>query len=410
MMLYDTPLRKLHDAYRPPLPAAAVGADRPGAARGTRRAGPTVEYISYGPPDDDGLIQCEIPATFGSLELEYAALRRGAGVIDAPHRATLRVSGADRLAFLDSMLTQSVASMATGDVRHAFWLNRTGRIESDVRLVATTDAILVDVDVHQASSTVESLAGYVFTEDVEIADLTPEWHRLSIHGPAAATRLADVTGEPALATLDDRTALECRSASTPLVVARVDETGDPGFTLFVPRDAAGGLWQGLLAEDADDPVRPAGWFAYNIARIEGGTALMNVDYGIKNLPHESRVLDDRVSFTKGCYLGQEIVARMQNLGRPKQILVGFRVSGAGLPVAGGQVFGADGVDPIGVVTSSTLSPLRSAQPIGFAMIKSAHADPDTAVRVSAEGELVDAVVTTLDHGRDAGPDAAASQA
>ena len=172
----------------------------------------------------------------------------------------------------------------------------------------------------------------------------------------------------------------------------------------MPRDRAAAIWEFLLATDhivGQDKrrVRPIGWLAFNIARIEAGTPLFNIDFGPTNLPHESGILHDRVSFTKGCYLGQEIVARMESLGKPKQTLVGLKMQSDLLPVAGAQVFerGADDVmgQQIGIVTSSTLSPMLGAAPIAFAMLKTACAAAGAAVLVNAEGEQVKATVESL---------------
>ncbi|MHC5114461.1 MAG: CAF17-like 4Fe-4S cluster assembly/insertion protein YgfZ [Planctomycetota bacterium] len=391
MMLYDTPLRKRHvdwlrrEATRTP----PAGAERPGAASGHRTGDDEVEYVAYGPPNDVGEPSCEIPATFGEIEAEYAAIRRGVGVLDGPHRGTIRVRGGERVEFLDRMLTQALKPLSAGGAAAAFWLNRKGRIAADLLLADTGSEMLVDVDVHLAAPTAEALDGYVFSEDVEIADVTGEMHRLSLHGP----QVGELLGVGGLEPLQVATLV---IADVEVVVARRDQTGAPGFELFLPRGDAETVWDALLG--GGDRVRPIGWFAYNTARIEAGVPLLNVDYGADNLPHETGVIAERVNFSKGCYLGQEIVARIESQGTPRQVLAGLRIRGEALPVAGGQVYAADAAtldDPIGVVTSSTLSPMLGAQPVAFAMMRRQHAEPGTTVRVNAEGEQVEATVGPL---------------
>ena len=154
-------------------------------------------------------------------------------------------------------------------------------------------------------------------------------------------------------------------------------------------------------------ARPAGWFATNTARIEAGTPYFRIDFGPTNLPAESGVLNSRVSFTKGCYPGQEVVARMQHLGKPKQKLIGLRVEGDLLPVSDAQVFAiAEGTsighqmghqlgDQLGVITSSGLAPMLGAVPVAFAMISSRAYEIGTKVLVNAEGEQAIATVTPL---------------
>ena len=132
------------------------------------------------------------------------------------------------------------------------------------------------------------------------------------------------------------------------------------------------------------------------SRIEAGTPLFHVDFGSDNLPHETGILDARVSFRKGCYPGQEVVARMQSLGKPKQVLVALRIAEDALPTAGSPVFerGADGEagSPVGTVTSSTLAPMLGAASVAFAMVRTAHAQPGTVLSVPAEGARATATV------------------
>ncbi|MEC9373550.1 MAG: tRNA-modifying protein YgfZ, partial [Planctomycetota bacterium] len=150
-------------------------------------------------------------------------------------------------------------------------------------------------------------------------------------------------------------------------------------------------------------MRPAGWHAFNIARIEAGSPLFYVDFGPGNLPHESGVLKDRVSFTKGCYLGQEVVARMQSLGHPKQLLVGLRITkpiekDSQQPVTGDRVFASDeaGAEAVGAVTSSTIAPLLSQSAICFAQVKWANATADKPLFIDAAGDRLPAVIKSLD--------------
>ena len=187
-----------------------------------------------------------------------------------------------------------------------------------------------------------------------------------------------------------RTAL----VGAPAVLVRRDQCGSPGVEIFLPRDAAARAWDALVSQhDAQDGgrrrARPAGWHAYNIARIEAGTPLHHIDFGPENLPHESGILQARTSFKKGCYLGQEVVARMESLGKPKQRLVALKMSEDALPTAGSPVFerAADGEpgNPVGAVTSSTLAPMLGAASVAFAMVRTAHAEPGTQLVVPAEG-------------------------
>jgi folate-binding protein YgfZ len=405
-MTTPSPLRTAQEAYhRAPRPQTAGGADRPGAARGERGDPAPLEYIAYGPPQAE-LDGCpEVLATFGDLESEYAALRRGAGLLDAPHRGTLLVTGAERHDFLDRMLTQKLTGVGPGWAGRSFWLNRKGRIEADLLLAESGERIVAALDFHCAARTAASLDEYLFTEEVEVTDASTSLHHLALHGPAAAAALASAAGLESFA-LDAGEMRPVTVAGIETIVIRNDQTGECGLEIIVPRDDTGPVWQAIVAADeavggSRHRVRPIGWHAFNIARIEAGTPLHLIDFGPDNLPHETGVLKDRVSFAKGCYLGQEIVARTENLGRPRQMLVGLRPGKDALPVAGAEVYAPPDQPPeaagarVGTVTSSTLSPMLGRQPIAFAMVKSDWTAPGSRVVVSADGDLLEATVGPL---------------
>jgi folate-binding protein YgfZ len=351
----------------------------------------------------------EIVAGYGLLELEYAAFRRGAAVVERSCRGTVAVRGGDRIEFLNRMVTQELKGMAAGDVRTGFWLNRKGRIEADLVFAEVPAAVdndafmLIDLDVHDAARTVTSLTAFLFNEDVHLADQTAEWGRLAVHGPEGAMLLSNAGADDAsLEALNaDLRCVRTQLAGVPAVLVRRDQCGAPGVEVFVPVSGLARVWDALVSQhDATAGgrrrARPAGWHAYNIARIEAGTPLHHVDFGTDSLPHESGVIGERVSFRKGCYLGQEVVARMESLGKPKQRLVGLRIAEDALPVAGSPVFelGADGApgNPVGSITSSTLSPMLGASSVAFAMVRTAHAEPGTVLGVPAEGVRATATV------------------
>ncbi|MHC4419288.1 MAG: CAF17-like 4Fe-4S cluster assembly/insertion protein YgfZ [Planctomycetota bacterium] len=400
-MRHESPLHARHAVYRPGRPhRVPADAERPGAARGMQAAAPQIEYVPYEPAEAGEPAACELVATYGEPESEYAAIRRGAGIFDSPHRGTILITGAERRDFLDRMVTQELKDLEAGVVKPTFWLNRKGRLEADLLLVELPERMLVDVDVYRAAYTVGTLSDYVFTEDVVITDVTGEYHHLAVHGPQAGRIVAAAGGgacDP-----DALRARPVRIAGVEVVVARRDQAGEVGLELIMPYGQAEKVWDALLgAAEGTTRVRPVGWYALNIARIEAGTPLWGIDFGPQNLPHETGALRDRVSFTKGCYLGQEIVARTETQGKPRQALVGLRPRSDLLPVAGAPVYGRDEADgsgsgpQVGVVTSSTLSPMLGSVPIAFAMLKTSYAEPGTTVLVSAEGEHTEAVVAPL---------------
>jgi len=401
MMMRETPLRKRHEAYAAGLRDWAKRGVEAGTITADAALEADVEYLPFGAGDAESGDVCEIVATYGLVEAEYAAIRRGAGLLDLPQRGVIRVTGADRREFLNRMLTQELKDLEAGDARESFWLNRKGRIDADLLVVERGDDLLLDVDRPQLAHTVKSLGDFLFAEDVEITDASDSFHRLALHGKRAMEVMAAMTGrDPFL--LAPGASAQATIGGEELTVARRDQTGEHGIDLFFATDDAETVWDAIVTTDetlgeGKRRIRPIGWFAFNIARIEGGTTLMNIDFGPTNLPHETGILRRRVNFTKGCYLGQEVVARMESLGRPKQVLVGLRVKADRLPVAGAQIFPADDPagSPAGIITSSTLSPMLGSAPIAFAMVKTKHAEAGAELLVNAEGEQVEAAVHGL---------------
>ena len=338
----------------------------------------------------------EIVGCFDRVELEYAAVRKSVALCDLPQRGTIEVAGTDRIAFLQRMLTQDVRGLAADQVRRAFWLNRKGRIEADLLLCEIGDRILIDCARAVAVNTATTLTNFVFAEDVTIANVSSRDYRLAVHGPETLhlLELAGVNAQAVETLASLHTCVATSIGDISCVLARVDTCGVCGIEIFVERTGALALWNSLLSvhdllQGGQRRGRPCGWHAFNMARIEGGTPLFEVDFGPASLPHETGLIDRRVSFTKGCYLGQEVVARMNSLGKPKQIVRAFRMMSDSLPVESAQIFavGNEGSigDEVGVVTSSTMSPMLGAACVGFATVRYAHSSAGTELIIAADG-------------------------
>ncbi len=358
--------------------------------------------------------------TFGEIEGEYAALRKGCVLLDMPQRGTVRVTGADRVEFLNRMVTQELKGLRHFQGRDALWLNRKGRIDADLRLVDLPEQTLIDVDLLAAAGVAKSLSAFVFSENVEFIDATEQWHRLALHGPTAL-RLMQAVSEavdgPTLSDLSEGMATRVRIAGHTVVVDRADTAGEVGLSLFMEAGGVEAVYHQLLERGLDESghggvinqnairLRAAGWHAYNIARIEAGTPMFNIDFGTSSLPAETGVMGQRVSFTKGCYLGQEVVARMNSLGHPKQTLVGLRVEAPSCPpgppgardaqpVSGSAVAVGAGAEltQVGTVTSSTRSPMLGDAVVCFAQMKWGNHEPGTKLMVDTDAGVLPATV------------------
>jgi len=319
-----------------------------------------------------------IAAVHDVVETEYGRLRNRAAVMDCPHRALIEVTGGERRDFLHRMLTNDCAQIMPGEVLRQFILDRQGHILADMLQVETEHATYLDTDVHSAAALLEELDKMLFGEDVQLRDLTGERHRLSVHGPNA-----------------EQVAGQYRDEA---LVFGHDVCGVAGRHMWMDATRVEPVWAALTEGD-DPPAKALGWLAFNMARIEAGTPLYRVDFGPDSIPNETGILQQAVSNTKGCFRGQEIVARIRDRGHPAKILVAIESKSDELPIAGEPVFAESSYSkPIGAVTSSSPSPLRSGKPIGMAMVKWGHHEPGTELYTPAQGGTTPIITAALASG------------
>lgn len=391
------------------------------------------QLMSYGPTPEAlpaiGVTQpCLIAEDYGAYEAEYAAIRRHVGVMHLPQAGVIKVTGDDRADFLHRMCTQDVNAMTGGATKRGFQLSADGKVLGDMHIHHGDACTWLELDRFDIPPVRGLLEARLFAEDVAIEDFSPQREAFALIGPVSLQLLKAVATHsvegmsPASVSEMPGTTHVLQINGHPVSVCRRDLGATLGFRLFVPTDAADAVCQGLLdaagyehgtepdAEFADrrrDTFRgrPVGWAAFNTARIESGLPVFHIDFGPDSQPAElgEAVFNEAVSMTKGCYLGQEAVARMHNLSHPKRVLVGLKLRGDHLPVAGTQVFEHDPDKrakaprggQIGGVTSSTVSPMLGSSAIAFAVMKWGKHKPGTKAAVACEGAMVEAEVCGL---------------
>jgi folate-binding protein YgfZ len=242
---------------------------------------------------------------------------------------------------------------------------------------------------------------YLFAEQVKMTNRLGDWHQIALHGPGAPALLDEIVGSH-VAELGPLESTRVRlfdgtPEAADATAWRDDPCAVPGLHLVLPIGQAGRVWAALLSRfgelvaHARRPVRPAGWAAFNACRIEGGRPIFGIDFDDSVLPAETGQFDRAVSITKGCYLGQEIVARMHARKQVARQLVGLRVEGGHLPIAGAAAYD-DAGNAIGGITSSTVSPVLSNAAICLGYLKKPFFAEGTVVQVPAEGGMRKATV------------------
>ncbi|QOV89927.1 CAF17-like 4Fe-4S cluster assembly/insertion protein YgfZ [Humisphaera borealis] len=348
----------------------------------------------------------EIVSTFGEPQAEYAALHKSCGLMDLAHRGVLELTGKDRLTFLNNLLSNQTWSketktgMPAGMGVYAFLLQTNGRVLADMNVIERGDRTLLETDARLIVPLRQALDRYLFTEQVKLFDRVGHYHELALHGPTAREVLSAAAGVeiPELTAIGST---EITLFDVPVVVWRDDVCGTTGLHLIIPIDRVEAVWKtlverfGQLVAHAKRPLRPIGWAAFNAVRIEAGRPLFGIDFDSTILPAETGVetFTRAVNVYKGCYVGQEIVARMFARKQSAKSLVGLKLVGETLPIAGSPVFD-DAGNQVGGITSSTVSPLQSRSAICFALVKKLFAADGKVVQAPAEGALRPATVST----------------
>ncbi len=289
----------------------------------------------------------EVPAGYGALDREVDAVRRDAGILDFSDRAKVRVRGADRVTFLDGLVTADIKTLRPGRSTYALVLDEASRVLGDLRIDALEDAFILNIEAAQ----VEGLLGYfrkqTVSDDVAMEDLGP-CGDLEVHGPRAL-------GVAAVLGVDvERLALG-ESASFPVdrhrtgTVTRLNTLGERGYAIWAQGDSLAFVWDAMIRVGAV----PVGRDALDVLRIEAGRPRFGVDMTPQTLALEV-ALEGVLSFTKGCYRGQEVVARGTSIGHVNRRLLGLRVDGDVPPSRGDAVKFPE--EEVGTVSSGCWSP------------------------------------------------------
>lgn len=304
----------------------------------------------------------DVVAHFGDADREWRAAHEGAALIPAGYRRCIVATGGDRIDFLQGMLSNDVKALAPGGGCYAALLNQTGKVVSDLRVYADTDRVLLDVVAWRATALREALERFLIADDVELAD-APEQPLLQIEGPLARAVAAEALG---VSSLPEK--LYAHMASTlegrSIRVVNASEAGGQGVLVLGPAP----LLPRLLEVCVEAGGIPAGVTALDRLRIEAGIAWPGIDMDESTLIMETG-RDAAISFSKGCYLGQEVVERIAARGHVNRRLTGVVLAGEPLPARGAELL-AEG-RAVGYVSSATRSPLFE-RPIALAMIQIKH--------------------------------------
>jgi aminomethyltransferase len=338
-----------------------------------------------------------LPASYGDAAAEYEAVRggAGAGLIDLSARGRVEVGGRDAVQFLNGLITNDVKTLAPGAWMEAAFPNPQGRLLAFARVwrAAESSPFLFDTEPATRAVVFKNLERFSLAGDFQVADATGRTAQLSVQGARAASVVADALGAGVSLPARGRVAVSGRGGG--IAVARATHTGEDGFDLVVGVEHAHELWDALAAAGA----RPVGQDALEVLRVEAGAARHGADVDESNVVLEAG-LDEAVSYTKGCYVGQEIIARIHWRGHVAKKLAGLvpadaHDEGAGAALTpGAKIRTADAGREIGRVTSVVFSP-RLRKQIALGVVKYDFLAAGTEVSIEGAGGARRALVAEL---------------
>jgi folate-binding protein YgfZ len=316
-----------------------------------------------------------LPLQYSGPAAEHEAVRERAGVIDRSHRGLIEVTGRDRAGFLQGMLSNEVKALAPGQGSPAAFLDAHGKIVSLLVVHCLTDRLLLETDHRLVAPTMTSLDRFLFSERVELEDVSAAQGLLTLAGPAARATVEKLA-EQALPDLSLAHHARLTVDGLDVRAVRSAEPGEEAYDLWVGPEGLADLWERAIAAGA----QPVGREAWNVLRVEAGVVWHGVDVDESTLLLEAP-LEDAYSLNKGCYIGQEVVARISYRGHVNRKIVGFRFPDARIPAPGAGVL--VGGKEVGRITSPVVSPaLGCGLALGY--LRREHWEPGTVVEVVAD--------------------------
>ncbi len=336
----------------------------------------------------------EMPAHYGDPAAEHLHVRKGVGMMDLSHRGKVRISGKDRTLFLQKILSQDIHKLTPAAGAYSALLNVKGKMLAYMRLYCNEDSFLIDAEPGFAEKIVQALTHYLFREDVAIENATEKYGLLTLQGPLSGQVLSKVTAT------EMRDMPECSHRNLPInsvncKVIRTSYTGEEGYDIYVLWDELPAVWKRFIEAGKEYGIMPFGLDGLETLRIEAGTPLYAIDMDEHTIPMEAN-LDKAVSYDKGCYIGQETIARIKFRGHVNKTLTGFYIPEGVIPDRGDKIYKVvhDIENHVGIITSSCLSPTLN-KAIALGTIRIEYSAPGEVVYIERDDQRLTAIVTKL---------------
>jgi len=334
----------------------------------------------------------EMPVHYGDPVAEHTAVRKGVGIADLSHRGKIRVTGEDRVKWLQSVISNDIVPLAAGQGLYSSFLTHKGKMLSYFRVYALPDSLMLEDVGEIGETTFQALRKFLlYGTKAKMENCAETWGLLLVSGPKAgdlvrAAFRADINGLKPLAFVTQE--IGGRQA----LLIRTEETGETDIEVLLPADQLVIAWDRLWNVGEPMGLKPFGTEAREALRLEAGLPMAGADLTEEIVPPEANLEGKAFSLSKGCYPGQEVVARMDTYGSVRRRLVGLVLQDKVLPPKGAKLFSGD--REVGWVSSAARSPgLNRIIAFGFPLRD--FSTPGTSLTVEIEGRRADATVRPL---------------
>ena len=332
--------------------------------------------------------------SYGSPLNEYSQVRNHVGLTDLSHLGTIRISGGEAERFLNGLVTNDVKTLTPGTGMQAAFLTGHGKVRALCRVLNLGDSYLIINDPQTHEKVYKYIFPFSYAGDFKVDDASANYGMLSIQGPKALLVMKEVCFEP-VPPMNEHEWSEAVIAGHSVKVTRATRSPESGYDILVPVEGVVDVWDFVLMKGGFHGIKPFGLEALDMLRIEAGIPVYGIDVDETNMMLETG-LSEAVSFTQGCYTGQEAVAMATYRGHVSKKLSGLLIEGDFVPSRGDRVLSKD--RDVGSVTSAIRSGALGPV-IAMAYIKYCFCDPGSSLEVRTEHGNLKATVSEMPIGK-----------
>lgn len=324
---------------------------------------------------------CPLPARFSTLDREYAFGRNTVALFDTNYQCWAWLDGPDRLRYLNAVTTNYVKDLAPGSGITGLLLNPQGHILAEITCFAFPERLLLCSHAMVGERTLATLEKFIIMDDASLVNVTEEFGSLAIEGPRAFDIVREFSGI-ALGEAPVNSHFEKDVEGVACRIFRRSHFGLPAAEILLERAQVQALWGYLGSAARAVHGGRIGYEAINSLRLEAGVPWFGCDFDDKVIPHEACLEHSHISYTKGCYTGQEIVERVRARGQVNRVRAALKFSSAEPPPPDTKLLAGD--KEAGHITSAAFSPHMKC-PIGFAYLRREHTSPGTQLSLATGG-------------------------